>query len=74
MQAKNVNYWLTKGNDPYKMKKFSEAIEYYDKAIELDPNNIGAWINKGEAYYDLGGHERALLCFDKALMINSDDP
>ena len=29
-----------KGNDAYKNKNFTVAIEHYSKAMELDPKNI----------------------------------
>ena len=28
------------GNEAYKKRKFSTAIGYYEKAIEIDPNEI----------------------------------
>lgn len=38
------------GNDLYKNKKFAEAIECYDKAIELDPSNMTYLNNKAAVY------------------------
>ena len=38
---------LLKGNEHLYKNGYSEAIKYYDKAIELDPNNVDAWNNKG---------------------------
>ena len=34
------------GNAAYKKKEFPEALQHYDKAIELDPDNITFMTNK----------------------------
>jgi tetratricopeptide (TPR) repeat protein len=31
----------------YKLERYDEAIEYYDKALEIDPKYMLAWYNKG---------------------------
>ena len=52
------------------MEKLDDALKYYDKAIELNPNNIYAFINKGNALAKLGKNEEALRCYDKAIDLN----
>ncbi|HSA74986.1 MAG TPA: tetratricopeptide repeat protein, partial [Candidatus Nitrosocosmicus sp.] len=47
--------------------KPEEAIEWYDKALEVDGNNTYAMYNKGVALGELGKPEEALDWFDKAL-------
>ena len=47
-----------------------KAIEYFDKAIELNPTYEKAWYNKGFGLGELGRHEEAIECFDKAIKIN----
>ena len=39
--------WNNKGLALDNLGRYEEAIKYYDKAIELDPNNADAWYNKG---------------------------
>jgi len=41
--------WYNKGNSFYKQNKYSEAIECYDKALEIDPNYTLVWYYKGLA-------------------------
>jgi tetratricopeptide (TPR) repeat protein len=44
-----------------------EALQWYDRAIEEDPENPDAWSGRGKACYDLGQLERADRCFRRAL-------
>ena len=50
--------------------KYQEAIEWYDKALKIDPNNVFALNNKGLALSNLGKYEEAIEWFDKALKID----
>ena len=34
------------GNAAYKKKEFTEALQHYDRALELDPDNITFMTNK----------------------------
>lgn len=53
----------------------SKAIEYYDKAIELDHNNTNNFIflsSKGLALDNNGKHDEALEVYEKGILINPD--
>ena len=56
-----------KGVSLSNLGKDREALQCYDKAIELDPNYATAWGNKGLTLSGLGRHTEALPCFDKAI-------
>ncbi len=47
-----------------------EALEAFNKALEINPQNEVALANKGAVLSDLGRHEEALNAFDKALEMN----
>jgi tetratricopeptide (TPR) repeat protein len=55
-----------KGNEHLYKKEYSNAISWYDKAIELDPNYIAAWNNKGLALSKSGKYEEAIEHYNKA--------
>jgi tetratricopeptide (TPR) repeat protein len=61
---------ILKGNEHYFKDEFKQAIECYDKALEIDPKNADAWNNKGGALGSLGKHEEAIEYYDKALKID----
>jgi len=68
----NVNAmdWVNQGLTLYNQEKYDEAIQAYDKAIELDPNYAAPWNNKGIALGILGKYDEALVCFDEAIRLD----
>ncbi len=55
----------------YDGNQFNEAIQAYDKAIQLNPLNEEAWNGKGMALGILERYDEALQAFDRATQINS---
>ena len=64
---------LNKGIDKVKRGKPEEALGYFDKILEANPQNSDAWNNKGVALFYLGRVEEALEAYDKALALNPQD-
>jgi tetratricopeptide (TPR) repeat protein len=78
--------WYNKGLVDKVERRLEEAVQCYDKALELDPKYVQAWYGKGDALYIMGrcgkvaaGLEKALVlafleaalqCFDKALKLD----
>jgi len=50
----------------YDKSEYEEAIQAYDKAIELDPKLADAWMNKSEVFKSLGKNTEADTAFAKA--------
>ena len=50
--------------------RYDEAIQYYDKALQIDPNDTVALNNKGVALSDLDRYDEAIQNYDKALQID----
>lgn len=48
----------------------SEALEYYDKAIKLNPRYYAAYYNRGNAYMNLGNYKQAITDYNSAIKIN----
>jgi tetratricopeptide (TPR) repeat protein len=67
-KSKLYSYGL--GYFHYIIKDHSNAIAYYDKALEIEPNGAYIWLNKGAAYDSLGQYEDAIKCYDEALRID----
>jgi len=56
----------------YNLKRYDEAIQAYDKSIELDEENAYAICNKGHVLYDIGNPEEAFKYYTSAVDINSE--
>jgi tetratricopeptide (TPR) repeat protein len=50
--------------------RYDEAIECFNRAIELGPKNAEAWNNKGAALGKLGRYDEAMEHFDIAIGID----
>ena len=51
----------------------TSAIDFFDKALSIDPNSMDAYINKGTALGVLGKYRDALASIDKALAIDPNN-
>jgi tetratricopeptide (TPR) repeat protein len=47
-------------------RRFEEALQCYDKALEIDPEYVQAWYGKGDALYLMA------RCYDKARKIDPE--
>ena len=54
------------------IKNFSEAIESFNKVIEIDPNDIQALIDMGSMEASRGNFQEALDAFNKIIEIDSN--
>jgi serine/threonine protein kinase len=68
--TRDADFWNNKGISLECLGRTEEAIDCYNKAIDMDKKYVHAWTNKGAAIRSLGRHEQALDCFDKALAID----
>ncbi len=59
--------YLTKGNELYKKGDFEGALEYYNKALHMDPHLYEALFNRALAYTRLNQYFRAQEDLNKCL-------
>ena len=62
--------WVNKGRDFQQFGKYTDALDAYNRAIEIDPNFAEAWEEKGINLLNLGKDGEAILAIDKAIEIN----
>jgi serine/threonine protein kinase len=60
---------LNNGDSLFTIKRYMEALRYYDRLLELNPRSAKFWQRKGETLARLGKHHEAILYFGKALEI-----
>ncbi|KAJ8374788.1 hypothetical protein SKAU_G00053680 [Synaphobranchus kaupii] len=62
----------TEGNDQMKDENFSEAVEFYSKAIAINPQNAVYYCNRAAAYSKLGNYAGAVQDCELAIGIDPD--
>ena len=62
--------WVLLGYTYQSKELFSQAVDAYKKAIELDPQDVITWGRLGEAYYFQGKANEAIDALRKALEID----
>jgi hypothetical protein len=67
---KDVQAWISLGNDYFDSKQQQAAIDAYGKALELNPKNPDVLTDQGVMYRDLGQYDKALANFQKANQID----
>ena len=60
-------------DDLYIKGKYKEALEFYDRALEINSKNGELWFDKGESLCGLGRYEEAVACYDRALELKPED-
>lgn len=63
--------FVGQGNIHFILKRFNQALDAYDYALELDQFNAHAHGGKGNVLLALNNPEEALLAFEQALSIDS---
>jgi tetratricopeptide (TPR) repeat protein len=51
------------------MKNYNEALECYNKALDINPRYAEAWYNKGNVYSIMEKYDEASKCFMIALSL-----
>ncbi len=65
--------WNNKGLALYYLGRYDEAIQAYDRAIEITPQFADAWRSKGVALVAQGKYDEAIQAYDKVIEIDPED-
>ena len=61
------------GNDAYKKRSFEEALEHYNKAVELDPTEIIYLLNIAAVYFEQKEYDKCISQCEKAIEIGREN-
>lgn len=67
---KNINAWLSLGNDYFDTEQAQKSIHAYGKVLEMQPNNPNVLTDQGVMYRKIGWYDKALENFEKAQKID----
>ncbi len=65
--------WFERALAHQKAKRYTEAIEAYDKAIELKQEYAYAYNNRGLAYFALNQNEKAIANYNKSIELKPEN-
>ena len=71
---KYAESYFNSGNLYLRLEENRQAINDYDKAIELNPQYASAYNNRGIAYARLGDSRQAIKEFDKSIELDPKVP
>lgn len=63
----SVEELFVKGNEFLANSNYKEAIDCFDRILEIEPENSEAWDKKGLSFLNLGDKETALGCYDRTV-------
>ncbi|MBW2963560.1 protein kinase, partial [Candidatus Woesearchaeota archaeon] len=64
--------YVTLGNAYLETKRFDEALQNLNKALEIEPDYALAHYNKARVFAQMGKDEEALLCFQEAIKLKEN--
>lgn len=68
------NNYLERAQDYHKNKKFNNALQQVERALEIDPECKAALIAKGSALFYLGNYDVAEESYQQAYRLDNTDP
>ena len=67
---KSKEQWLDEGNQLYDHAHYQEALQAYERAIQLDPNFAEAHDARGDALSSLERSQEALAAYEQAIQLD----
>ncbi len=67
---KNLNAWISLGNDYFDTEQSQKSINAYGKALEIEPNNPNVLTDQGVMFRKVGWYDKAIANFEKANQID----
>ncbi len=72
MNSANATDLYKRGNTLYNLNRFKEALEVYDRAINLRPDYAEVWQEKAKTLYELKQYGESQSAYDKAIELNPE--
>ena len=66
VNRERARHFYRMGTEKSKQNSYREAVECFEKAIELSPNSPECYYNRGVALYEMGLYEKAEKSFYRA--------
>jgi len=70
IEGKSVMVWFNKGFALHNLGRYDEALQAYNRAIEIDPQLAAAWNNKGIILEGQGKYDEAIKAYDEVIRLD----
>lgn len=72
LNSANATELHNRGNTLYNLTRFEEALEVYDRAINLRPDYAEVWQEKAKTLYELKKYQESQSAYDKAIELKPE--
>jgi tetratricopeptide (TPR) repeat protein len=69
-QKNEKQQWLDTGKDLYNKKRYLDALNAFEQALQHDPDDASIYNLKGEVLSDLKRYEEALTAYERAIQLD----
>ncbi len=69
----NVNQLYKKANTFYDLKQYENAIESYEKVVEIQPDFSQAWNGLGKTFYEIKRYKEASEAYNSAIKLENNN-
>jgi stress-induced-phosphoprotein 1 len=66
-KKKQAEAFKAQGNDFYKKRQFEQALEFYQKAIDMDPKELTYYSNKAAVYFEMKSYDECISACEEAI-------
>lgn len=73
-QPNNAGLLTSVGNLYYDAKQYPTAVDYYERALRVNPSDVSVRTDMGTGYWYLGNADRAIAEFNQALSYSPNNP
>lgn len=73
VQAETVEDWLAKGTKFDEQQRYTQAIDAYDHALELNSTNVNATYKKAIALYNANRYDESLIAFNTTTALDPEN-
>ncbi|BAZ15572.1 TPR repeat-containing serine/threonine protein kinase [Calothrix sp. NIES-4071] len=73
VNSNNSNELYKQANTLYDLQRYNDALNTYQKAVEIRADYSDAWYGKGKALYELKRYKDALSAYDKSIQISPNN-
>ncbi|AFZ03792.1 serine/threonine-protein kinase [Calothrix sp. PCC 6303] len=72
VNAANATELYKQANTFYELQRYQDALNNYEKAVEIQDNYAEAWYGKGKALSGMKKYQDALTAYDKAIQLQPE--